>query len=131
MYVDGLNPNMLSVSQICDQGNELVFSSKECVVHELDTRKTVIKGARTPSNLYILKGGQEQCYLGKSIENLLWHRILGYLSFYQIRKYSRLKFVQDLPNITLPGSTICRSCQFGKKTRVQFNSKEGSASKPL
>ena len=28
MYVDGLNNNLLSVSQMCDQGNEVVFSSK-------------------------------------------------------------------------------------------------------
>eukprot|EP00253_Pinus_taeda_P003945 PITA_03945 len=36
MYVDGLKDNLLSVSQMCDQGNEVVFRSKECVVHELD-----------------------------------------------------------------------------------------------
>ena len=51
---------------MCDQGNEVVFQSKECVVRELDTGKTIIKGTRTPSNLYILKGGQEQCYLRKT-----------------------------------------------------------------
>ena len=28
MYVDGLKHNLLSVSQMCDQGNEVVFSSK-------------------------------------------------------------------------------------------------------
>ena len=49
----------------------------------------------------------------------------------QINKSSRLKAVRDLHNITLPESTICKSCQFGKKTRVKFNAKEGSASKPL
>ena len=65
MYVYGLKHNLLSVSQICDQGNEVVFRSQECVVCELDTGKTIIKGTRTLSNLYILKGGQEQCYLGK------------------------------------------------------------------
>ena len=43
-----------------------VFSSKERVVCELNTGKMVIKGTRTPSNLYVLKGGQEQRYLGKS-----------------------------------------------------------------
>ena len=42
---------------------------KECVVHEIDTGKTIIKGTRTPSNLYILKGGQEQCCLGNEKEN--------------------------------------------------------------
>ena len=28
MYVDGLKHNLLSVSQMCDQGTEVVFSSK-------------------------------------------------------------------------------------------------------
>ena len=96
-----------------------------------DIGKTVIKGTITPRNLYVLKGGQTQCYLRKYSENWLWHRRLGNLSFSQIRKSSRLKAVHDLPSITLPESTICKSCQFGTKTRVQFNAKEGSTSKPL
>eukprot|EP00253_Pinus_taeda_P003434 PITA_03434 len=69
MYVDGLKHNLLSVSQMCDQGNEVVFRSNRCVVHELDTGEIVIKGTRTPNNLYILKGGQQQCYLNKNDEN--------------------------------------------------------------
>ena len=81
MYVDGLRHNLLSVSQMCDQGTEVVFSSKECVVRDLDIRKTIIKGKRTPSNLYVLKNCKEQCYLSKSSENWLWHRRLGHLSF--------------------------------------------------
>eukprot|EP00253_Pinus_taeda_P036618 PITA_36618 len=69
MYVDGLKHNLLSVSQMCDQGNEVVFRSNECVVRELDIGKIVIKGTRTPINLDILKGGQKQCYLRKTDEN--------------------------------------------------------------
>ena len=30
MYVDGLKHNQLSVSQMCDQGNEVFFHSKVC-----------------------------------------------------------------------------------------------------
>jgi len=36
MYVDGLKHNLLSVSQICDQGNEVVFRSNRCLVPDLD-----------------------------------------------------------------------------------------------
>ena len=54
MYVDVLKHNLLSVSQMYDQG---------------DIGKTIIKGTRTLINLYILKGGQEQCYLGKAEED--------------------------------------------------------------
>ena len=41
----------------------------------------------------------------------------------KIRKSSRLKVVRDLPSITLPQITICKSCQFDKKTKVKFNAK--------
>jgi len=59
MYVDGLKHNLLSLSQMCDQGNEVVFRSNGCVVRDLDIGESVIKGTRTPNNLYILKGGQQ------------------------------------------------------------------------
>ena len=65
MYVDGLRHNLLSVSQMCDQGTKVVFSSRECVVHDLDTGKIIIKGKRNPSNLYVLNV-IDQCYLSKS-----------------------------------------------------------------
>lgn len=66
MYVVGLKHNLLSVIQMCDQGNEVVFQSKECVVHELDTGNTIIKGTRILGNIYILKWGNEHCYLRKT-----------------------------------------------------------------
>ena len=37
MYVDGLKNNMLIVTQMCDQRNEVVFRSNRCVVREFDT----------------------------------------------------------------------------------------------
>ena len=46
MYVDGLKHNLLSVSEMCDQGTEVNFSSKECVVRDLDTGKAIIKGKK-------------------------------------------------------------------------------------
>jgi len=67
MYVDGLKHNLLSVSQMCDQGTEVIFRSNGCIVCELDTGKTVIRGIRTPNNLYVLKGEQQQCYLSKNM----------------------------------------------------------------
>jgi len=59
MYVDGLKHNLLSVSQMCDQGTKVIFRSNGCIVRELDTRKTVIGGIRTQNNLYVLKGEQQ------------------------------------------------------------------------
>ena len=65
LYVDGLKHNLLSVSQMCDQGTEVIFRSNGCLVRDLDTGETVIKGERIPNNLYIFEEGQQQCYLSK------------------------------------------------------------------
>eukprot|EP00253_Pinus_taeda_P011740 PITA_11740 len=55
LYVDGLKHNLLSVSQMCDQRTEVIFRSNGCLVRDLDTSKTMIKGKRTPNNLYIFE----------------------------------------------------------------------------
>ena len=51
---------------------------------------------------------------------------MRHLSFSQIRKACKYQAVRGLPD-----NTICKSCQFGKKTRINFPEKEGSASRPL
>ena len=91
----------------------------------------ITRGIRTPNNLYVLKGGQQQCYLRKNDEHWIWHRRQGHLSFSQIRKACKYQAVHDLPDIRILENTICKSCQFGKKTRTNFLEKEGSTTKPL
>ena len=53
LFVDGLKHNLLSGSYMCDQGHEVVFRSKNCVVQNLDIGKIIIKGTRNPSNVYV------------------------------------------------------------------------------
>ena len=106
MYVYGLKHNLLSVSQTCDQGNEVLFQSNRCVVRELDIGETMIKGIRTPNNLYIFKEGQNQFYLSKNDEHWLWHKRLGHISFSQIRKACKYQAVRGLPDIKIPDNTI-------------------------
>eukprot|EP00253_Pinus_taeda_P009973 PITA_09973 len=106
LYVDGLKHNLLSVSQMCDQETEVIFRSNGRSVRDLDTGETVIKGRRTPNNLYIFEEGQQQCYLSKDDEHWLWHRRLGHLSFSQIRKACKYQAVRGLPDIKIPDNTI-------------------------
>src|ERR1700728_2044784 len=109
LYVDGLKHNLLSVSQMCDQGTEVICRSNGCSVRDLDTGKTVIKSIRTPNNLYIFKEGQHQCYLSKNDEHWLWHRRLGHLSFSQIRKACKYQAIRGLPDIKIPDNTVYTS----------------------
>jgi hypothetical protein len=61
--------NMLSVSQMCDQGHKLVFDLEKCKIRKEGSRKLVAIAIRTPSNIYFLNEiGKERCCLGKDDE---------------------------------------------------------------
>jgi len=45
--VDGLQYNLLSVTQLCDKDNLVVFSPKQCLVININTGDIVLRGKRT------------------------------------------------------------------------------------
>jgi hypothetical protein len=47
LLVENLKHNLLSVSQVCDRGCEVVFTSKDCKIKSVDSGKLVAKGIRT------------------------------------------------------------------------------------
>jgi hypothetical protein len=55
LFVDGLKHNLLSVSQVCDRGCEVVFTSKDCKIKSVNLGQLVAKGIRTENNVYVLK----------------------------------------------------------------------------
>jgi hypothetical protein len=52
LFVDGLKHSLLSVSQVCDRGCEVVFTSK---IKSVNSRQLVAKGIRIENNVYVLK----------------------------------------------------------------------------
>ena len=69
LFVDGLKHNLLSVSQMCDKGCEVVFTAKDCKIKNVSSGKLVAKGIRDENNVYILKEEKEECYLNKYDES--------------------------------------------------------------
>jgi hypothetical protein len=47
LLVEGLKHNLLSVSQMCDKGCEVLFTAKDCKIKEVSSGKLVAKGVRT------------------------------------------------------------------------------------
>jgi hypothetical protein len=47
LFVDGLKHNLLSVSQVCDKGCEVFFTSKDCKIKALSSGQLIAKGIRT------------------------------------------------------------------------------------
>jgi hypothetical protein len=123
LFVDGLKNNLLSVSQMCDKGCEVLFTAKDYKIKEVSLGKLVAKGVRTENNVYILKEEREECHLSKYNESWLWHRRLGHLHFDHLIKLRNRAAVRDFPEILKLHDIVCKPCQMGKLTRTQFKSK--------
>jgi hypothetical protein len=132
LLVDGLKHNFLSVSQICDRGCEVVFTSKGCKINSVNLGQVVAKGIRTYNNVYVLKEDREECHLSKHDESWLWHRRLGHLNFDHLIMLKNLEAVKDLLRISKPQDSVCKPYQVRKLTRTQFKYKSStSTKKPL
>ena len=76
--VNELGYNLLSLSQLCDQGNnEAVFTSKDCYVRNGDTKEIILKGIRF-KNVYIIDHKYQPtttlCFVCLADEAQLWHK---------------------------------------------------------
>jgi hypothetical protein len=129
--LDGMKHNFLSVSQMCDRGCEVVFTSKYCKIKSVNSGQVVAKGIRTKNNVYVLKEEKEECHLIKYDESWLWNRRLGHLNFDHLVKLRNCGAVKDLPKISNPYHYVCKPCQIGKLTRAQFKSKNFASTEKL
>jgi histidinol phosphatase-like enzyme len=100
MLVDGMKHNFFSVSQMCDRGYKVVFTSKDCKIKSVKLGKVVAKGIRIDNNLYVLKADREECNLRKHDKSWLWLRSLGHVNFDHLIKLKNLEVVKDLPRIS-------------------------------
>ncbi|GJW23022.1 putative ribonuclease H-like domain-containing protein [Tanacetum coccineum] len=97
-FVKELKFNLLSVSQICDKKNSILFTDTECFVLSSDFKLAdenhVLLKVPRKDNMYsvdlkniILKGGLTFPYAkATSDESNLWHRRLGHINFKTLNK---------------------------------------------
>ena len=117
---------------MCDQGHILIFFSKDCEIRKEGSNRLVATATRTPNNIYILNEiGKEICCLGKEDESWLWHKRMGHIHFDNLINISKKKVVREIPYITKPTNVICKHCQHGKQTKVDFKTKQYSPTKSL
>jgi len=82
--VDGLKHNLLSVSQLCDKDNLVMFPSNRCLVVNMDIGDIVLRGKRH-KNVYnvcisSLPQNNLTCLSALNDDAMLWHKRLGYAS---------------------------------------------------
>ena len=85
-YVDGLKANLLSISQICDNGLKVLFTKYECEILD-GGGDCMCVGVRTTDNCYGLTPSiSNKCFSVKIDQVDLWHQRLGHASHKQLVK---------------------------------------------
>ena len=56
---------------------------------------------------------------------------MGNIHFENLVKISKNQAVREMLEIAKPTNVVCKNCEHGKQTKVQFKTKEYSTTKPL
>jgi len=126
--VDGLRHNLLSISQFCDNGYDVMFDKTNCTVVNKNDNSIVFKGNRI-DNVYKINFSelvdQKVVYLiSVNDKKWLWHRRLGHANWRLISKLGKLQLVKGLPNIDYHSNALFGACQKGKIVKSSFKTKD-------
>ena len=91
LLVDGLKHNLLSISQLCDEENIIIFEYDKCIIKSSESKKIRFVGQRH-KNMYVLQlkelADQDVFLIASKSDQLhLWHRRLGHASTSVIEKF--------------------------------------------
>jgi len=126
--VEGLKFNLLSMSQLSDQGNNVIFNSSHCIVQNEHDKSTVLYGPRIDNvyaiNLSSVSPNKLSCFKASLNNTWLWHRRLGHASMHTIEKISKHDLVRGLPSYKFEKDHICDACVREKQVRSSFKPKK-------
>ncbi|CAJ2670589.1 unnamed protein product [Trifolium pratense] len=121
LLVRGLTANLISISQLCDQGMKVNFTKSECLVTN-NKGEILMKGVRSKDNCYLWVPQEEAnmstCLITKEDEVKLWHQKLGHLNLRSMKKAISKEAIRGLPNLKIEEGSICGDCQIGKQTKM-------------
>ncbi|KAI3752793.1 hypothetical protein L2E82_24830 [Cichorium intybus] len=137
-YVDGLKHNLISVSQLCDNNHEVLFTKQRSIIMDAKTKAILVNfdrlGNMYPLDMDLIYGKPDICLLSKASADIswLWHRRLSHLNFGYINKLIANDLVRGLPLLKLDNETLCAACEGGKLSKSSHKSiPESSVSEPL
>ncbi|XP_076910188.1 uncharacterized protein LOC143567737 [Bidens hawaiensis] len=119
-HVEGLQYNLLSISQMCDKGYKVSFDDSHCFILKPEfviPPEMIMMMAPRNGNLYelnmkdaISRGGA--CFVSKATENesKLWHRKLCHVNFKNMNRLVKGEHVIGLPTREFKLDDHCDSC---------------------
>lgn len=126
LLVSNLTFELLSVSQLCDNNLNVLFSSTSCKIMDKNNQ-VVLKGKRE-GNIYVLNmddmlSSNTKCLVSHESDPNLWHRRLGHIGISTLEKLHAKSLVKGLPKLNLDDFQLCESCIKGKHVRESLKPK--------
>ncbi|KAK2379434.1 putative mitochondrial protein [Trifolium repens] len=121
LLVKGLTANLISISQLCDQGMKVNFTKSECLVNN-EEGQLMLRGTRSKDNCYLWTPQEEAltstCLVTTEDEVQLWHQKLGHLNLKGMKKAISVEAIRGLPKLKIVEGKVCGECQIGKQIRM-------------
>nr|GEV40541.1 hypothetical protein [Tanacetum cinerariifolium] len=116
-FLKELKFNLFSVSQMCDEKNNVLFTDIECVVLSSDYKLP-------DENHVLLRATLDESHL--------WHVWLGHINFKTMNKLVKSNLVRGLPSKIFENNHTCVACKKEKQHKASCKSKPiSSVSHPL
>nr|GEX35846.1 hypothetical protein [Tanacetum cinerariifolium] len=137
-FVKDLKYNLFSVSQICDNKNNVLFTDSECIMLGRDFKllddANIMLWTPRQHNMYsidlnnIVPHRDLTCLVAKASANecTLWHRRLGHLNVKTMNKLVRHNLVRGLPTKNFDNDHTCTACLKGKQHKASWIKREFS-----
>nr|GFB33774.1 ribonuclease H-like domain-containing protein [Tanacetum cinerariifolium] len=132
-FVKDLKYNLFSVSQICDNKNNVLFTDSKCIMlgqnFKLTDDTNVLLRTPRQHNTYsidlnnVVPHKDLTCLVAKASADdcMLWHRRLGHLNIKTMNRLVRYNLVRGLPSKCFDNDHTCVACLKGKHHKASCN----------
>src|SRR5579883_2708286 len=117
ILVDSLHFNLLSISQLLEDGFEVLFKKgfSRILDHQGDLVCHISPFGHVFRVDFSKSFGSALCLMANpSSELWKWHRRLGHLSFDLLARLSSLELIRGLPKLKFQKNLVCSPCGHGK-----------------
>ncbi|XP_024009305.1 uncharacterized protein LOC112084409 [Eutrema salsugineum] len=117
--VHGLQANLISISQLCDEGLTVVFTKTDCRAVD-GVGKIILQGIRSGNNCYMWNSSckEEKCFTARD-DLHLWHQRLGHMNVRSLANLVDKEIVRGVPKVKGVDKSVCGPCTQGKQVKVQ------------
>lgn len=108
MLVEGLKTNLISISQLCDEGMSVKFNKEKCMVIDQQQNK-ILEGRRSQDNCYMITSGRTCCVTISGTTDI-WHQKLGHPSLRAMQKLMAADAIRGMPKFKVTDDGLCKAC---------------------